>query len=180
VCAGQPLQRLLWHSPGAPTASSSRRTVRCHHRTVRCHLGKEGHQSVDLLTVIVHYPMAHQTFRSAHRQESFEASKWRSQRLLGPIGAINGPLGSFNQYPSISRARQHSKTLRPCLLVFLLRSERQFWIVIVILCYCARFFGILVSVDALWFCVHCRKRVTPKRGGGWIRTSRTFTKLGHN
>jgi hypothetical protein len=26
----------------------------------------------------------------------------------------------------------------------------------------------------------CRKRVTPKRGGGWIRTSKTFTKLGHN
>jgi hypothetical protein len=108
VCAGQLLQRLLWHSPDAPTASSSHRTVWCHHRKVQCHLGKEGHQSVDLLTVIVHCPMAHQTVQSTHTQESFGASKWRSQRLLGPIGAINGPLGSFNQYPSISRARQHS------------------------------------------------------------------------
>jgi hypothetical protein len=53
VCAKHSLQLLLCSSPNAPTTSLGHRTVECRHRTVRCHLGKEGHQSVDLSTLVV-------------------------------------------------------------------------------------------------------------------------------
>jgi hypothetical protein len=70
-----------------------------------------------------------------------------------PLEAIKGPLGASKQYPSISRAYQHPKTLRPYLLVILVRFERLFRDVLVILCSCTRVFDFVVCVDVGCSCV---------------------------
>jgi hypothetical protein len=66
-----------------------------------------------------------------------------------PLGAIKGPLGASNQYPSTPRAI-HSDTLRPCLLVILVTDLSASSVLFLWSC--------VLTFVSLWFlCVllHC-------------------------